>query len=129
MKFLVLFLLLGCGYKEFANLRDFDHYERKEMDDAFIEYVEAFEFEALERGYDDFIVDVPIIFLTIPQDFFGKCSNGHLNSSFHFIAIDKGKWDVLRFHERELLIFHELGHCILNLKHKPDTIMAKHLVF
>lgn len=30
---------------------------------------------------------------------------------------------------QKALMYHELGHCVLNLPHKPDTIMAESMLF
>ena len=40
------------------------------------------------------------------------------------IVVDKRAWNTLKTHaEREELVFHELGHCILGLAHRDGTIM------
>ena len=36
------------------------------------------------------------------------------------ITVSKEKWDRLSKDEREELMFHELGHCVLHRKHRND---------
>ena len=51
---------------------------------------------------------------------------------FSRVVVDKGHWDNLSLLDRELLVFHELGHCVLDADHRegtrsngcPDSIMT-----
>ena len=47
-------------------------------------------------------------------------------SSFSSVKIDKQFYYNSIYQERELLIFHELGHCIMDQGHRPDSIMSEH---
>jgi hypothetical protein len=37
------------------------------------------------------------------------------------VAFVRAEWDMLAPIQRKALVFHELGHCILNLAHTPDS--------
>lgn len=51
------------------------------------------------------------------------------------IYIDKRKWGMKNYVQKKVLIYHELGHCILNLEHNnmknnfcPESIMHPYCV-
>ncbi len=43
----------------------------------------------------------------------------------NYIEIDPAWWDVISESEREELVFHELGHCVLLQEHLTGTIMDR----
>ena len=49
----------------------------------------------------------------------GQCETGGFLSNPH-IRINEAKWMYLGETQREILIFHELGHCVLNRLHRLD---------
>lgn len=61
----------------------------------------------------------------------GECFNG--DDEYNYVYIDKDHWNKITETQREQLMFHELGHCVLKLNHDnrvfPDLDIAhpKHL--
>jgi hypothetical protein len=49
----------------------------------------------------------------------GQCEWGNLFHSPH-IRINKEQWNRLGETARRILLFHELGHCVLNRDHRTD---------
>lgn len=45
------------------------------------------------------------------------------------IVINKKYWDLLPDPEREVLIFHEIGHGLYDKRHKYDTIMEPRILY
>jgi hypothetical protein len=45
------------------------------------------------------------------------------------VVVDKEYWGRLSDDERKLLIFHELGHCVLGRKHVPTFHSDENYVF
>ena len=74
------------------------------------EYVQEFEAH-LGRS----IGDVPLGFADLDEDKAGICTtypSGHKE-----VEIDQKYWQEISYNQRFNLIFHELGHCVLNLDH------------
>ncbi len=88
------------------------------IDPAFEEYVSIFELEAFNRDVD---VNVSALAINIefaslePRNLLGQCLT-YSNES-RTITIDKEIWSVLDDYEKEYLMFHELGHCVLGKDH------------
>jgi hypothetical protein len=110
MKFyiaLTAILFSGCGTQPFAPqpLRDTGQFEA---------YVQTFEMAGGLR------VDRIKIELAVPNDPHerGACEYNPANPYIlPTIQINPNIWPKLSEDERELLIFHELGHCVLNRDH------------
>jgi Zn-dependent peptidase ImmA (M78 family) len=101
------------------------------IDKEFIKYYKSFIYESNKRGHK------------LPSDRLNvkiiKTSGLEHNIeaicyiSENKIFINKRKWDTLKESMKERLIYHELGHCVLGLKHDnsldeswyPKTIMHK----
>jgi len=49
----------------------------------------------------------------------GTCSYG--SRSPRHVTVDLSFWQGAGFYSREMVVFHELGHCILNRDHKEET--------
>lgn len=89
------------------------------VDPAFTTYVESFTEAAKAQG-KDVNVDESINFGAVSgQDTAGNCDKGFLKSAS--IIIDKSTWDQASDSTKTMLIWHELGHCVLNRDHKNDT--------
>jgi hypothetical protein len=43
------------------------------------------------------------------------------------VSINEARWSRLAHYDRELLIFHELGHCLLGQKHRAGSLMDPRL--
>lgn len=84
--------------------------------DEILPYVESFFEEAQIRGLDiemsDYVIHIDLKDIDNP-DHAGTC-----NSRANRIEIDENTWSNFSHEKREWLIFHELGHCILNRSHK-----------
>lgn len=82
------------------------------------EYYERFIYEAAIRGQDleyaTYQVDATIS--DIPeQNVIGQCSWSQTHS--HAITIDKAYWSRANDTQKEFVVFHELGHCVLGRNH------------
>ncbi|WP_235297079.1 hypothetical protein [Portibacter marinus] len=85
------------------------------------EYFERFENEALQRGLRIDLNQIEIIGKIEPiedQGVAGVCQYG---SAIHNnIAIDRDFWNRVGANQREMVVFHELGHCVLLRAHRED---------
>jgi len=84
----------------------------KGIDPAFASYVQQF-----EVMYGHHIGDIPIQFAPQSGQVIGECIVW--NSQWREIKVDPYFWanEALDDTQREALIFHELGHCVLNRGH------------
>lgn len=128
MKYLVLlFLITGCG----KSLSDFIQMDKAKFKKAntnpiFLPFIESFQAEF------NLQVNVPIVLESIDQRHAGVCtvySNGYKE-----ITINKDLWDNYSQEQKEQLVYHELGHCVLNKKHDntlkeycPNSIMRSYM--
>lgn len=84
-------------------------------------YVDRFLAEAAKRGHDidladsglDMIFEVDIS----TADYAGQC---RYNLGANEIAIDRERWDDSNESRKEWLVYHELGHCVLDRGHRND---------
>lgn len=125
--FTLVFILLGCTSKEeFVPLYN--------VPEEFQGIVEKFIKEAELRGYS---YDIDNLIITydenIDKDLCGKCnSNSQGQNEQKIISINPDKCWVNDF-QKETLIFHELGHCLLGRTHEtalmpngdPKSMMVK----
>ena len=90
-----------------------------EHDEQFTIYLNKFITEANSRNYKIDITkfDVRINFSDLKLEYEGKCKLGKIKQ----ITINESLWQKLDTLQRELLIFHELGHCVLGRGHKNET--------
>ena len=96
-------------------------------DKAFDAYVESFKFYCLL--YDkDCSRYVPIVFRTPKSDTeIGSCVT--FGNNQRIVFINPKSWAKYDHYERESLIFHELGHCLLDREHADNphiSIMHKY---
>ena len=91
------------------------------IDAEFIKYVAMFEDDYRKYLNKDIEVTIPIKFGKIPkQGFSAICwrPNGPNSTLMSpYILVDKNIWLRLPDFDRKYLIYHELGHCILNREH------------
>ena len=105
-------LIVGCGQQPAQDPRTIHG-----VDPAFTPYVQQFE-SILGRS----IGDIPIAFAAQSGDVIGVCElwNG---GEWRDIKIDPNFWNnqggAIDDDQRMSLIFHELGHCVLNRGHIP----------
>jgi len=79
-----------------------------------------------ERVYSEFGVDLQNqrVYMGIPlgrNDILGYCHRNRNNA----VEIHFELWDHLSEEGKELLIFHEFGHCVLNLEHTFGTLGSR----
>lgn len=86
------------------------------------DYFAAFEEEAAQRGES---IDLRNLRLTAaieelhPDDVAGVCNYSSRNPNH--IGIDESFWNAAPDRWREMVVFHELGHCVLNRGHREDS--------
>lgn len=88
------------------------------VDADFEEYVQRFIIEAAARGMEIDFSDTGL--LIEYSDRIVDGASGYCYLGEHHIVIDKAEWTALTDTQKEYLIFHELGHCELNRRHKND---------
>jgi len=105
MRYVILLLILtGCG----KNTLDIAPEARP--------YVDAFVQAGASVGRPISIEDLVVVFSPkVANDKPGICHRGA--GATPTVIIDRKRWDDASKTQRELLIFHELGHCILERDH------------
>ena len=98
---LLFFFLLGCN-----SLRP----DLIMHDVTFDPYVKKFEENC------NVVSTVPVMFKELPEGVLGACRNKIV------VVINPNYWHHVSEDEREFLIFHELGHCVLDRRH-DNTIL------
>ena len=87
-----------------------------------------FEQEASNYGLSFDIQDYDVDLVDLPDDIAGRCwfrGRGY-NRGFR-IELDAPLWEESSAEDRELLMFHELGHCVLGQDHRAGSIMEPRL--
>lgn len=112
MKLLVLIFLIGCGRQG----------TKQVIDPVFLEDISTFK-KIYHVG-----VKSSVVFGKINAEYAAVCNT--YSSGASKVIIDKTLWDGFSREQQQNLIFHELGHCELNLKHNdrfsgdcPVTLM------
>ena len=96
------------------------------VDPAFVPYVQTFYNEAGKYNPAIKAYRVPISFVpSFPADQVGVCY--HLGI-INWIEISRNYWNNASPIERELVIIHELGHCVLNKRDEYPGIMSPYLL-
>jgi len=116
-------IIISCEKEPFVNTQpqapQFKSFNN--VDERLWSYFEDFEKEAEDRGlnYDLNRYNLIGSIDNIPQTgVAGTCSYG---SRFpRHVTIDLPFWQNAGFYSREMVVFHELGHCILNRGHSED---------
>ena len=89
-------------------------------------YVDLFEMEARARGYDITIDSLIVEFQGDLNggDAAGLCTFATMRSPVPYIQLDttSANWTNNEYH-REILVFHELGHCILDRRTHRDDLL------
>jgi hypothetical protein len=68
-------------------------------------------------------ITIPIYFLKIKKEStIGLCYGFKQFWLFRYIVLDSEYWDQADTYERESLLFHELGHCVLDKDHNSEMI-------
>ncbi len=106
----VLFLsLLGCGHEPTVSIED----QYKPYTDAFVRY-------SIIVGKPTGIYD--LIMYTVPEiggAVMGQCTK--YDNATPRIIISYKFWKLMDTTKKEMLVLHELGHCVLNRSHNNAT--------
>jgi hypothetical protein len=113
--FAMAMALAGCGKKDVLDVAP-----------EFQEYVTRFEQVSADYGSPVTVSNLSI--------HFGKMQSRNENGACEIIGdktptitINEQVWDVMDDLEREALMFHEMGHCVLNLNHVKDANVPKNV--
>lgn len=124
LAFLSLFLLSACNLENSIG----DNIDNPEVNEDSKEYplaeqrlwihFENFEKAALARNI---ILDLEELEITgsisdIPED--GVAGTCRYGSHVHHVTIDQAYWNSVSELQREMVVFHELGHCVLGIGHR-----------
>jgi hypothetical protein len=99
MKLLVLILLIACGKQG----------TKKVIDPAFLQDISAF-----ERIYH-MNIKSSVVFGKVDSRFVAVCNK--YSDGSKKVIVDKIWWQGFSREQQQSLVFHELGHCELNLGH------------
>lgn len=106
LKIGLLMLLISCGQSKFGNNRA----NQRVIDEDLLPLVTQFE--------DDFGVHIwfeVIVVDSLPHpNWIGECI---INGTYRKVMVLRGYVDTLYI---EQIVYHELGHCALNIGHKDD---------
>lgn len=92
------------------------------VDSSILPYVERFE-AYLGHTIDDLHIELVRLNKTNRGHIAGVCNISKYDTNKYFIEIDEDYWYFYGDTKREMLIFHELGHCELNKQHN-DVILS-----
>ena len=89
-------------------------------DPALWPYYESFEKEAQSRGlsYDLNALEITGVVEEISED--GVAGTCRYGSHINHVTIDQSFWNSFSELRRELVVYHELGHCVLFKDHTED---------
>ncbi|MDW3646292.1 MAG: hypothetical protein R8P61_04440 [Bacteroidia bacterium] len=88
------------------------------IESLFTDYVDRFEEEAAARGINIDFSEEGIEILLVDSTTYLYAGYCDKDQTTHQITIQRNFWDNVTERDRERLLFHELGHCILNRSHK-----------
>ncbi|HUP58614.1 MAG TPA: putative metallopeptidase [Bdellovibrionota bacterium] len=104
-----IFAVTACGKQPTLQLNEF------------ATYVDMFQEEAASHGQPVKVTDLIVRFGTMENPYErGICEIA--GDETPVITINQEAWDQMSEDEREPLMFHELGHCVLRRKHRADQI-------
>jgi len=108
---MLLLALTACGKKPVLEVGQFQP------------YVRSFQAQAAAHGQNVQVTDLVIKFGPMENKFErGICEiNGDETPT---ILINEEAWNQMSEDEREPLLYHELGHCVLKRKHRADQMSA-----
>lgn len=121
-----IFIFQSCGILIDGDMVNGTQRQYATTDPVFNEYVAAFEADArtITQNPGFTIGDIPINFGDTKKDQYdGLCikySNGDRE-----IIIKKSWWQISSRTQREVLLYHELGHCRLNRSHDSHTVQGQ----
>jgi hypothetical protein len=91
------------------------------VDSALTPYLDRFKHEAKIRGKSIDSSTLTLVFgetkTKLEPSTVGTCLTGTVLGLFPVVTIDTSHWTTIQEYEKEELIFHELGHCLLERDH------------
>lgn len=114
----LLTFLLACSEEDGNELKAIDYM----IDDRLYEYFESFKIEAEKRNIEvDFAAMNVEGHLSdiLEQGVAGQCQT-YVNGN-KAVVIDESYWSRSTKLKREFIVFHELGHCILDRDHLNES--------
>ena len=110
--FVSLILFANCTLKNELT-------KKVDIDPVFLPYVQDFLNEAERRGSTISLEETGLTlkFGAIPN------YNGFCYYASNRVIIDEKEWNLFSSHFKSWLIFHELGHCILERQHQNDLLI------
>lgn len=118
MRFTIFFML---GLAFFSCSKEYNY----SVDDELRQYFDLFETEGNSRGWniDLEAMSVSGYIETIDErNTVGQCQTSDMGNKR--VVIDGTFWNRYDFYEREFIVFHELGHCILGRDHDDSADSA-----
>lgn len=80
-----------------------------------------FEYEASLRGVDINIENLDLISRIEEIEEEGVAGTCHFNShQSNIVTIDQSFWNSASSNQKEMVVFHELGHCVLGRDHREE---------
>lgn len=107
MKYLLIILMLA------ATSCHMDYGVMQEIDPATQSYVERF------QRVCNIPVFSSIVLKDMPDGYFGHCKNFGPNSNLNVVYVNRIFWSMATDIQKEIVMFHELGHCVLDRRHLP----------
>lgn len=89
-----------------------------DVDPAFEDYVQRFITEGAARGVDINFDDTGLL-VEFSDQIVNNASGFCYVDQYH-VVIDKAEWNALTDDQKDFLMFHELGHCVLDRRHRND---------
>ena len=98
------------------------HTPALKIEDRYSPYVKAFEARAAMVGQNIVVNDLTIQSVPSIDDpsIIAVCAKTPDNSTVPLITVSQEWWPKLDVYSRENVIFHEMGHCVLNRGHRSD---------
>lgn len=107
----ILFLFLSACNRAMV------HTPMVSIEPAFQGYVSEFVAESVRQGRPVSITDLVVRFSSqLTAETLGECFNYH-GQATNVILIDAQDWQWESDEYKRVVLFHELGHCVLNLEH------------
>jgi len=120
---LLLCLLLGGVY--LLERTVFQSYSGA-IDEALLPHAEQFVAEAARRGMDVDLDELTLVFnnVMIEVDSQSFCGYTHTlgTEAPPYVEISRPCWDAYSDQQREILVFHELGHALLQQRHRNERL-------
>ena len=121
-KCLVGFIILYACSRDIDGIRVPAQYaETIGVDPILAPYVKSFYADAKRFNAELRPITVPVFFVrSLEKDIIGKC---YRFTPLNWIVISRYFWDRTQPESRQILIYHELGHCVLGKGHEEYGIM------